>query len=132
MSGRLNIIVAGGGSGIGLQTVADLLQHTAARVVVLDVNVSQLTALQEDYPARLWAVAGDITKREDRERTKQLALQKLQTIESLVITTGVIGDIERIASLRPERLARTFDVNLIGPIMLVSISRVLAKVSRSR
>lgn len=121
MSSGLNVVIAGGGSGIGFQTVAFLLQHTTARLVVLDVDVSQLTALQQDYPGRLWRIAGDITWSEDRERTKSLALQKLRTIESLVITAGVIGEIGRIASFSPERLARTFEINLIGPILLVCI-----------
>ena len=114
--------MAGGGFGIGFQTVAHLMQHTAARVVVLDVDVSQLTTLEQDYPDRLWATTGDITKSEDRERMKWLALQKLQTIESLVITVGIIGEIERIATFSPDRLARTFEVNVFGPILLVSIN----------
>lgn len=120
MSG-LNVVLAGGGSGIGLQAVADLLQHTAARLVVLDPDVSRLAVLEQKYPGRLWTITGDITKSEDRERTKELALRKLQRIESLVITSGVIGELQRIASLSPDRLARTFDINVFGPLLLVSI-----------
>jgi NAD(P)-dependent dehydrogenase (short-subunit alcohol dehydrogenase family) len=122
MPSELNIVVAGGGLGIGFQTVTYLLQHTAAKLVVLDVDISKLTVLQPEYPDRLWAIAGDITNRGDREKFKELALQKLQTITSLVITAGVIGEIERIASFSPDRLVKTFNINLIGPILLVGFA----------
>lgn len=122
MSSELKIAVAGGGLGIGFQTVTYLLQHTAAKLVVLDIDISKLAVIQREYPDRLWAIVGDITKTGDREKFRKLALQKLQTITSLVITAGVIGEIERIASFSPDRLVKTFDINVIGPMLLVSIA----------
>ncbi len=121
------VLVVGGGLGIGANTTTYLLSaHPTSRIVVFGLHISpSISALQSQFPNRLWIVQGDATKAEDRLRAKDFALSKMGKLDALVVTAGIMGQIARVGpgekgeSLSEEGLRRILEVNVIAPVFMV-------------
>jgi len=121
MAGK-RILVVGGGRGIGQYVTEYLIKRHHARVVILSQDVSEdVQQLAEEN--QLAIVQGDATNAQIQKQTLEKVSSFLGGLDSLVLTIGVIGEIETIARLDLERFRRTLAINLLAPVELVSKQR---------
>lgn len=124
MASQKRIIVVGGGLGIGAHITDFLLHQHKAKVVVFGLDVSPAVETLEKNN-ELLVVRGDATKSETIARARDAAVEYMGGVDSLVITLGVIGQIERAVNLDIESMRRTFEINFIAPVQLVSFPSIV-------
>ncbi|MGJ9411657.1 SDR family oxidoreductase [Aeromicrobium sp. CF4.19] len=120
-SGRI-ALVTGAASGIGLAT-ARLAAEQGVRLVLTDVAPDGL----EHAAASIRAAGGDVVHHEaldvaDRVAVEAFATRVHESVGSvdLVMNVAGISTWGRIEDLRPEHWQRTVDVDLMGPIHVLS------------
>lgn len=114
------VLIVGGGSGIGEKVTQSIIRYSAAQVVVFGLHISdEIAALQKTETGRLWSVKGDITSPEDRQTALAVCIEKMGKIDSLVISAGVMGEIQRVADQSPTGLRSDFEINFFGPMEMV-------------
>lgn len=119
--GRRTVIVTGGSRGIG----AAIARSLAARAVPVCLNYAsradEARALAEELTAggaRAIAVQADMADPAAIERLFQIAEQELGPLGGLVNNAAYVGQAgRRVASVDVATLRRTFDVNVIGPML---------------
>ncbi|EJU04482.1 NADP-binding protein [Dacryopinax primogenitus] len=110
MAGQARVILTGAGGGIGLAICTILLEEFGAKVVAIDINVSDaLKALKEKHPESLQIVHGDITKPE----TSLEALKLEPSPTALMLNAGVC-ELVPIASSTPAHWSKVFNVNVLA------------------
>ncbi len=84
-------LITGGGAGIG-RAIATLFYEKGANLVLADLNPNIASIGQEiaPDPQRLQTVAADITRKEEREKVVQAALEKFGAINILVNNAGIV------------------------------------------
>lgn len=115
-----HVLVSGGGSGIGLATVAALLAQ-GCRVSVADLNIEALDSLREqDSTDRLLAWRVDVSDSESVDAWVQAATEAFGAPDGLVASAGIEPESDAaVDGLSDEVWSRVIDVN-IGGTMRVS------------
>lgn len=112
------ILVVGGGSGIGEHVTKFLLSRHGAKVAVLGLHVTEdIHQLAREDKVRF--IQGDATTPDVQKQALQLVDDYLGGLDALVVTQGVLGEIETIGDLDMEKMRRAFEVNLFTPMQLV-------------
>lgn len=112
------ILVVGGGSGIGEHVTHFLLNRHGAKVAVLGLHITEgISQLARDNKIRF--IQGDATTPGVQKQALELVSDYLCGLDALVITQGVLGDIETIGSLDVEKMRRAFEINVFTPVQLV-------------
>lgn len=119
MSG-LRVLVAGGGLGMGQFITEYLVNKYNARVVVFGLHVSDSIAALEKA-GKIHVVRGDATKAEATDQAMKAVQEHLGGLDSLVITMGVMGEIERFGKSDMDRMRSTFEIDVFVPMALVSL-----------
>ncbi|EXJ94379.1 hypothetical protein A1O1_02773 [Capronia coronata CBS 617.96] len=115
-SGR-RILVVGGGLGIGQKVTQYLLQHHTAKVVVFGLHVApELGPLAST--GRLHIVQGDATSDAARAQAREAVLEFMGGIDTLVITVGVMGEIQRLGGMSSVKLLQTYSINVFAPMLM--------------
>jgi NAD(P)-dependent dehydrogenase (short-subunit alcohol dehydrogenase family) len=83
-------IITGGGSGLGLIIVKTLLKK-GANVAVLDMNCSQLQAVEAQYQPQIFAQEIDLTDEQKVKNAIENIADKWQKIDILVNSAGITG-----------------------------------------
>ena len=84
-------MITGGAGGIGLGVVEQFLAE-GDNIAVIDVRIpdeGEFAEIQRAHPDRLWAMAGDITRSEDRDALVNGAVERFGRIDILVNNAGV-------------------------------------------
>lgn len=97
MSGK-QIVVTGGGSGIGKE-VALQLASQGAEVVIISRTEEQLQKVAETHPDQLFPVAADVSRREDVERVMGEVNKRFSTIDVLINAAGSVRGVSTRDSL---------------------------------
>lgn len=112
------VLVAGGGLGIGQFITEFLVNKHGAKVVVLGLHISDSVAKLETQ-GKIRVVRGDATKPEVHKQTVDVVSEYLGGLDSLIITLGVIAEIERVERLDISKLRNTYEINFFAPVQLV-------------
>lgn len=112
------ILVVGGGSGIGEHVTKFLVGRHGAKVVVLGLHITEdIRQLAREERVRF--VQGDATTDDIQKQAFQMVSDYLSGLDALVITQGVLGEIETVGKLDVEQMRRAFEVNFFTPVQLV-------------
>lgn len=125
-------VVNGASRGIGFQFVQKLLSDTKGRVVACcrtpnnAPNLQELlSSLDEKSRARIELIQLDVEDQDSIEQASQEIKGKYDRVDLLLNVAGILGDgkstpgPERsVAKIEREWMEKTFQVNVIGPVML--------------
>jgi short-subunit dehydrogenase len=116
-----NIVVTGGGSGMGRELVLQLLQK-GATVIAIDINEAALketAALAGANKDALKIFTVDITDRKSIEWFAQSVLQNGRTVDGIINNAGIIQPFVKAADLSYETIERVINVNFYGTLHMV-------------
>jgi NAD(P)-dependent dehydrogenase (short-subunit alcohol dehydrogenase family) len=113
-------IVTGGAQGLGLALARELARH-GWRLVIDARRADRLDATTRDLATRskVVAIAGDVTDPAHRARLVA-AVEELGRLDLLVNNASTLGasPLPELASIEPDVLRRTYDVNVVAPLAL--------------
>ncbi len=118
-----NILLVGGGLGIGLEATKHLISTTSCSIVVFGLHISpECNTLQTAHPDRLLDIKGDVTNSEDRGKAVTLAVEKMGGIDTLVYCAGIMSPIQKIGKVDLDAFKTAFEVNVFGAVGMVCFS----------
>lgn len=114
-----NIIVTGGGNGVGRQLVLELLSR-GATVIAVDKNQLALneTILISENNSRLYTHAVDISNQEDVAAFTAEAASKYKVIDGLINCAGIIQPFINLEELDFPVIDRVMNVNFYGTLYM--------------
>jgi NAD(P)-dependent dehydrogenase (short-subunit alcohol dehydrogenase family) len=113
------VLVVGGGQGIGAAVTQNLVEKHGAKVVVLSLQVDPAIE-QLGQLDKIRLIQGDATSSTVLGETFDTVETYLGGLDALVITMGVLGEIETVANLDMNRFRQAFETNVFTPIAIVS------------
>lgn len=109
-------IITGGGSGLGLIIVKTLLKK-GANVAVLDMNCSQLQAVEAQYQPQIFAQEIDLTDEQKVKNAIENIMDKWQKIDILVNSAGITGKTNiKTHELDIENVKKVMDINFMASL----------------
>jgi 3-oxoacyl-[acyl-carrier protein] reductase len=124
MNRTLTGILTGAAGGIGSE-IALRLAAEGARLVITDLDRGGLERVVEESASRnngagkLIPVEGDATDPALADKLVSAALEAFGQIDVLVNCSGWLKD-DRVQNMLPDLFSRLLDINLVGPLRLVS------------
>ena len=117
-----NILIVGGGQGIGFETTKYLLSLTSCSVVVFGLHISEeCKALQAANPHKLWLCLGDVTKAGDCQKALEVSVEKMGGIDTMVYCAGIMDPIQLISKVDMESVRKSYEVNVFGAMKMVRL-----------
>ncbi|KAK6069719.1 short-chain dehydrogenase [Seiridium cupressi] len=129
MTNQRRVLVVGGGSGIGQHITDNLIHKHNAKVLVFSLDVAPVVQEWEDQ-GKLHIVKGDATKPEVSQQAYQATQEYLGGLDSLVVTVGVMGQIERTEKVDIDSMRRTFEINVFAPVQQAQLYLPLLRQSK--
>ncbi|NTF43569.1 NAD(P)-dependent oxidoreductase [Rhizobium sp. AC27/96] len=114
------LLVTGGSRGIGAAVCIAAAQHGWAVAVNYASNKDAAEAVVETIRqagGEAIAIAGDVGKAEDIKSIFAQVDAHFGRIDGLVNNAGIVGVIQRLDEMTPERLDRMFRVNITGSML---------------
>jgi len=108
------VLITGAAGGQG-RAHAELLHDVGARLVLTDLDASQVAAVAEAFGDRAIALPHDVTSAAEWERVVAAATEAFGRVDVLVNNAGYCPVVS-LEDTTPEVLRRTIDINLIGPV----------------
>lgn len=105
--------------GIGDCVTDFLVRKHDAKVVVQSLQVSERIKHLADQ-GKIYLVQGDATRSAVLDQTLNAVTEHLGSLDALVVTLGIIGEIETVGRLDIDKMRAAFDVNFFVPVQLVS------------
>lgn len=115
--GGKNVVITGGGSGMGF-AMAKLLADGGARVVITGRSQDTLDAARERLGANAVAVRGDVASLADLDALADRVKSELGTIEALFVNAG-IAPLTPFESTTEEAYDELFAINVKGAYFTV-------------
>ncbi len=117
-----NIVVTGGGNGVGRELVLKLLSK-GARVIAIDINQS---ALRETYKIsgkneKLLTRVVDITDKESVFKFAEEIISSLGHIDGLINNAGIIQPFIELKDLTFEQIDKVMNVNFYGTLYMTKV-----------
>ena len=112
------VIVTGAGTGVG-EATARALHRTGHVVVLAGRTVERLQRVADDLGSSCLVVATDLADPDSCERLIARTMEEFGRLDALVNNAGHL-EVVPIAELDHHMLERSFKVNAIGPILLVT------------
>ena len=114
-----NIVVTGGGNGVGRELVLKLLSK-GARVIAIDINQS---ALQETFRIsgkneKLLTQVVDITEKESVFHFAEEIISSLGHIDGVINNAGIIQPFVDLKDLKLEQIDKVMNVNFYGTLYI--------------
>ncbi len=121
------VIVTGGASGIGLETVKKLSSNN--KVIIADYKDIDDNFIKNNFTnyENIYFKKCDISKREDIMNLKQYVLDNFSKLDCLVCDAGIMPLPCGIDDITDENIDRTIDVNLKGTFKCLNILGNLIK-----
>ena len=118
---NLNALITGGSQGLG-KTIAEHFLREGANVVLCARSEKELFAARDElaisYPARkIFAKTCDVASESGVNELVGFALQKLGSLDALVLNAGVYGPMGPTESVPLEEWRRALDINLFGVLL---------------
>lgn len=118
-----NALITGGASGVGL-AIAKLCVSKGMKVLIVDRNAAALEAAKKDLSGDVVTVEADVSSTSDWEKLKAHAVDKLGSVELLVLNAGTgmkgsWGD--------EDYFRKTLETNLFGVINGIGAGLPLVK-----
>ena len=112
-------IITGSGQGIG-EGIAQRFAREGAKVVLVDVNESQIKAVEQDIKGKngtAMAVAGDVTSQAAMRDLVAKVVQEFGTVDIVINNAGITRD-ARLHKMTEEKWDMVINVNLKGTFNL--------------
>ena len=115
-----NILITGGGSGIGAETAHRFAQAGAARIALLGRREQPLldtkTSIQAQYPhVDVFTAITDVTKRDQVQKAFQDFIDNGK-IDVLVSNAAMTGPMDSVKDVDPEKFMYGVDTNIRGAL----------------
>ncbi|EXA33666.1 hypothetical protein FOQG_15469 [Fusarium oxysporum f. sp. raphani 54005] len=108
------VLITGGGNGIGLATVKKRLASAkVTHLLIIDIGVSNLTPLAQQYPRKLHIVCGNETKQSDSLKAVNTLIEKAGSISDLILNAGTFKPVGQLPTITIEAWKATFDVTFL-------------------
>ena len=120
----MKILVTGANRGLGFfLTKTGLERGHVIFATVRDVessNMSDLKALQKEYPDRLVLIPMDVTDEKKIKQAKQIVEQKTPSLDAIVNNAGILlGREKTIEQVDLDECKISMDVNVFGPLLVI-------------
>ncbi|KAL2202844.1 NAD(P)-binding protein [Sarocladium strictum] len=125
------LLVVGGGQGIGAAVTQNLVEKYGAKVVVLSLQVDPAIE-QLGQLDKIRLIQGDATSSTVLGETFDAVETYLGGLDALVITMGVLGEIETVANLDMNKFRQAYEINLFTPIAITQKALPYLQTSRGR
>jgi short-subunit dehydrogenase len=115
-----NIIVTGGGNGVGRKLVLKLLSK-GAKVFAIDINeeaLKETVVLSQNNP-NLYTYPVDISNREAVFAFAQKVIDEHHEVDALINNAGVIQPFIHLKDLDMNRIERVMDINFYGTLNMI-------------
>lgn len=115
-----NIIVTGGGNGVGRELVLQLLKKDAT-VFAVDINESALNetvSVSGNHP-KLFTYVVDISDKEAVMSFAQQVINEHRKVDGLINNAGIIQPFINLVDLEMDRIDRVMDINFYGTLYMV-------------
>lgn len=114
-----NVVVTGGGTGIGKATAIAFAQAGAASVSILGRRLDRLQTSAAEITAagpatRVLFETADTTKRTSLDDALKSIVDQVGKIDVFVSNAGILPSLGRVAGYNESELRRAFEVNVIG------------------
>lgn len=115
-----NIIVTGGGGGVGRELVIQLLKK-GATVIAIDINLEALneTVKIAGNSNNLFVYVVDISKKEDVHLFAKQVIKEHKEIDGIINNAGIIQAFVHLNELEMDRIERVMNINLYGTLYMV-------------
>ena len=127
-SGGIHAVIQGASRGIGLGFVEQLLDCNTVDTVYATCRTPEraeaLQLLREHHPRRLQLVRLDVTEEDSIRKAAESVGSHTGRLQLLINATGLLHDgttlwpEKRLADVKPENLAKSFQVNAVGPVLI--------------
>jgi short-subunit dehydrogenase len=125
-----NVVITGGGSGIGEKIIAELYDEGVKDFAVLGRSMEKLEALKKEFPkASFELYSGDLAKVEDIKEFVAIVEKKWGTVDILINNAGVVSA-GSISSISDDDIIAQTNINVIGLILMTKHMLPLLKKSK--
>jgi len=116
----MNIVITGCSSGIGFETVLELLKNKDNKVLGISRNKEKLSLLEGAVnSAQLQTLSLDITQLDEHQGTLQQMLHKhLQSVDVLINNAGLLVN-KYFESFEPMEIDNIIDTNFKAPAAII-------------
>ena len=111
------IILTGASRGIGL-AIAHYLLKQSHKLVVVARSEGPLRELEKQYKDNVAVCAGDLTDFSLGQKAVDLATQRFQKLDGLIINHGVLDPVKRIADCTAEEWRAGYDANFFSAVAM--------------
>lgn len=109
-------------SGIGAAVARLLLHDTNNRVVAVARSGDKLNQLQQEFPGRLIAIAGDVNNSETSQRAVKAAVEEYGQLDSVVANAGILHPVDTVADAKVDEWKKAFDINFFAVVDLLQVA----------
>jgi short-subunit dehydrogenase len=115
-----NIVVTGGGSGVGRELVLQLLEK-GAKVITIDINLDALkeTAKIAGNSNRLFIYKVDISKKDEVYSFVEQVIKEHKSIDGIINNAGIIQPFIYVNELELDRIERVMNINFYGTLYII-------------
>lgn len=115
-----NIIVTGGGGGVGRELVIQLLKK-GATVLAIDINLEALneTVKIAGDSSKLFVYVVDISKKEDINSFAEQVIKEHRVIDGIINNAGIIQPFVHLNELEMDRIERVMNINFYGTLYMI-------------
>lgn len=115
-----NIVVTGGGSGVGRELVLQLLGK-GATVIAVDINLEALneTVKIAGNNNKIFIYVVDISDKEAVNSFAEQAIKEHKKIDGVINNAGIIQPFIHLNELEMERIERVMNINFYGTLYMV-------------
>jgi short-subunit dehydrogenase len=115
-----NIVVTGGGSGVGRELVLQLLEK-GATVIAADINLDALseTVKIARNSDRLFVYVVDISDKDAVNSFAEKVIEEHKKVDGIINNAGIIQPFIHLRELEMDRIERVMNINFYGTLYMV-------------
>lgn len=123
-----NVLVTGGGNGIGKLMGLKCLQEGCATLIIWDINQENLDKTKKDFSNRgfknVYPFLVDVSDNNDIEKAATEVLLEIGNIDILINNAGIVAGTKHFWEYSAKEISRTLDINVSG---VMNVTRVFIK-----